>query len=102
MKWIQQGDVTIRPLSGGIPPTANRLSHKTLAEGEATGHHHVAVAEDVTLYATKDGRLVMDAPSGTTIKHEEHGAVEVPSGIWEVGRVQEYDHFAEEARNVQD
>ena len=34
--------------------------------------------------------------------HEEHGTIDLPVRPWEVGRVREYDHFAEEARVVKD
>ena len=41
-------------------------------------------------------------PGGAEITHEEHGPVRVPQGEYRVTRVQEYDHFAEEARRVVD
>lgn len=44
----------------------------------------------------------MRVPSGTVVVHEEHYPVEVPPGDYQVGRVREYDHFAEEARRVID
>jgi hypothetical protein len=99
-KWFQQGDVTIKPVAS-IPMGARPAGINILREGEATGHAHRAVAEDVTL-SICDGRLFMSAPSGTEIVHEEHNVVSVPPGTYEIGAVREYDHFAEEAREVVD
>lgn len=97
--YIQQGDVLIKRVER-IPKGAKAKKGKTLAEGEHTGHSHVAEAE-VELFE-KDGVLYMSAPNGTTVRHEEHKPVNVPAGVYEIGIVQEYDHFKEEARNVAD
>ena len=66
-----------------------------------TGHKHLAEAQDVRLYL-HEGTLYMRAPSGTTVVHEEHHAVEIPPGDYQIGTVREYDHFKEEARRVID
>lgn len=98
--WYQQGDVTIKPVDT-IPAGATSANSRVLAEGEATGHKHLAEAEDVTLYL-HDGTLYMNAPTGTTVVHEEHGPLQIPPGKYQIGIVREYDHFAEEARPVWD
>ncbi len=98
--YIQQGDILLKPIDA-IPVGAKKLSHKTLAEGEASNHFHVAEAEDVELYEI-DGTLYMSAPSGTTVRHEEHKRVSVKPGVFKIDRVREYDHFSEESRPVID
>jgi hypothetical protein len=98
--WYQQGDVTIKPVDA-IPAGATGTDGRILAEGEATGHKHLAEAENVTLYL-HEGTLYMRAPSGTTVVHEEHGPLIIPPGEYQIGIVREYDHFAEEARPVID
>jgi hypothetical protein len=98
--WYQQGDVTIMPVDA-IPVEAHETSNRVLAEGEATGHKHVAAAEDVRLFLY-DGTLFMSAPSGTTIVHEEHRVLDIPPGKYQIGIVREYDHFGEETRRVFD
>ncbi len=98
--WYQQGDVTIMPAEE-IPADAVPLATRVLREGEATGHAHVATAEDVRLFL-HGGTLYMSAPTGTEIVHEEHKAFRVPPGTYRVGAVREYDHFAEESRFVWD
>jgi hypothetical protein len=98
--WYQQGDVTIKPVAN-IPGGASPLGGRVLAEGEATGHKHLAEAEDVLLFM-HDGTLYMRVPSGTRVVHEEHRALDIPPGDYLVGKVREYDHFAEEVRPVYD
>lgn len=98
-QYWQQGDVLLKPAS--IPQDAKERFGRVLREGEATGHAHVAVADDVKLFIVDD-TLFMSAPSGTTVVHEEHGPIEVPPGDYRIDAVQEFDHFAEEAREVID
>jgi len=98
--WYQQGDVTIKPVEA-IPSGAKPSGNRVLAEGEATGHKHLAAAEDVRLFMHQ-GTLYMSAPTGTTVVHEEHGPLIIPPGEYRIGIVREYDHFAEEARRVVD
>ena len=98
--WYQQGDVTIKPVDA-IPASATPTGSRVLAEGEATGHKHLAEGEDVRLFL-HEGTLYMQAPTGTTVVHEEHRVLEIPPGDYLIGTVREYDHFAEEARRVTD
>jgi hypothetical protein len=98
--WYQQGDVTIKPVLA-IPTAATRIAGRVLAEGEATGHKHLAEALDVQLFLY-DGILFMRAPVGTTVVHEEHRVLEIPPGDYQIGTVREYDHFGEQARDVID
>lgn len=78
-----------------------KLPHHRLAEGEVTGHYHEATGPGVSLLDYGD-RIVLNAPQGSTITHQEHAPLELPPGKYERSIVREYDHFAEEARNVLD
>lgn len=78
-----------------------KLNHKILAEGEATGHAHRATAKSAALF-DDDGALTLKAPAGTKVVHEEHATQTLPAGDYVISRVQEFDPFAEEIRNVQD
>ena len=104
---FQQGDVLIQSVDE-IPADAEKLSpdqHKnTLAEGEVTGHaHRVQGIVDLFRQAnTPPGDVFMSAPKRIVLNHEEHGSVAIPKGRYKVSLVREYDHFAEEARRVQD
>ncbi len=84
-----------------IPKTATPRPGNHLAEGEATGHFHAATADDVELFDFKGG-IILAAPTGTPVTHQEHNVVMVPPGTYDRRIVQEYDHFAEEAREVVD
>lgn len=103
MKAIQQGDVRIRLHKGPLPEGATRLDHSILAEGEATGHRHQVIGENVTLWLYTN-LLYIDAPDGAVITHNTHQSICVPptkpGKMHEVEIVREYDHFQEEARSV--
>ena len=75
-----------------------KIDRAILAHGEATGHYHEAHGDGVALY--DDGTL--DAPHGAEVTHQEHAPVRVPPGTYQRSIVQEYDHFAEDVRNVAD
>lgn len=97
---LQQGDVilvSINKLPEDLKPHNN-----VLAEGEATGHHHTANGAGIAVMEGEKGELFLQAPLGATIEHEEHKVLDVPAGTYEVRRVQEYDHFEQEARRVVD
>lgn len=93
MEWYQQGDVLLKPIDK-VPDEATPLLHTVLAEGEATGHSHVAHGEGLALLEAGHERYLV-APAGASIVHEEHKPIRVPAGAFRVERVREYDHFAE-------
>jgi len=97
-----QGDVILVKIDS--VPLGKKVEKKqrgfVLAEGEATGHAH-CVLDEINL-VEKDGTLYIGANEDFTITHEEHHQVTVPAGNYEVRIAKEYDHFAEEARNVAD
>lgn len=95
----QQGDVLFKKVNG---VKGRELNHLVIAEGELTGHKHVVTSGEATLYE-ENGVLYLHVDSDeAVITHEEHKSVTIPKGDWEIGIVQEYDHFAEEARRVKD
>jgi hypothetical protein len=95
--WYQQGDVLIKPVDE-IPENAAVIEGGVLAEGEATGHAHRAIAVDVQLFVF-EGTRYMRVPQKTEIVHEEHKPINLPAGDYTIGIVREYDHFAEEKRS---
>lgn len=100
MKLYQQGDVLVFATKT-VPTGARKLNHLTLAYGEATGHHHTVTKGEAELYE-HDGTLFLRAAEEVKVTHQEHGTITLPKGNYKIGRVQEYDHFAEEAREVMD
>jgi len=87
-----------------IPKGAKQRPNNHLAEGEATGHFHAAVADDARVYDLPGipDTLALAAPSGTAVTHQEHDTIIVPPGNYSRSIVREYDHFKEEARQVVD
>ena len=95
------GDVLIQPAQ--IPAHARRTAERVLARGEVTGHaHRLLETSDVEVYEHEGTLFLRVGSSGATISHEEHGMGRIAPGEYRVGRQQEYDHFAEEARSVRD
>ncbi len=103
--YYQQGDVLIEAVDS-IPDQAKRTPAKergfVLAEGEHTGHAHVIDRVANIEFVEKDGFHYIINSGPVTVTHEEHKPITIPPGTWRVRIVQEYDHFAEEARAVQD
>lgn len=73
-----------RPLKNGI-----------IARGETTGHSHRVAASSLAagavLLALGREMYLRSPEAGATIVHEEHGPVELPSGVYAVVRQQEFD-----------
>ena len=109
MKQIQrQGDVLIIPTAKptskttAIPLEAGRV---VLAHGEVTGHVHAIEVESHGGKPTVDFVLntlerYIHARRPVTVRHEEHGALELPAGWYEVRIQREYERGA--VRNVAD
>jgi hypothetical protein len=71
-------------------PTASKI----LAKGEATGHHHSFATNTAQIYATDTTRyLVVSEP--TTIEHQEHKPITVPTGTYEIRIQRELDLMGE-------
>jgi hypothetical protein len=84
-----------------IPKSAKKRPDNILALGESTGHYHEATGPGVALYELS-GKLILDAPEGSVVTHQEHGPVTLPPGRYERRIVREYSHLDEEARDVVD
>jgi hypothetical protein len=95
----QQGDVILKRVE---KVRGKKLTHLVLAEGEKTGHKHQIIEGDAELYE-ENGTLYLRVNSDQAIlAHEEHKHQVIKKGDYQIGIVREYDHFAEEARNVAD
>jgi len=96
-----QGDVLLTP-ADKLPEGAKKLATKTLAFGEATGHHHTMEGA-ATLFQEEAGPVwvVVDEP-GATLVHQEHGIVTFEPGVYVYDGQVEADPFTGMARRVQD
>jgi len=102
MNQLQQGDVWIEKME--LPEDAKAKEFDgVLALGEATGHkHRLEDMEGVEMFETSGGRTFIRLSKEKTLVHEEHKPITIPAGTFEWGQIQEYDHFLEEAKAVQD
>ncbi len=102
---LQQGDVLLERIKE-LPEGVKKKKGFVLAEGEVTGHAHkidlTKIKSDLVSLYEKDGILYVKANADVPLIHEEHGTVEIKKGIYKVRKVQEYDHFLEESREVRD
>lgn len=110
---IQQGDVLFHKES--IPATQlERVVSPVVQEGEHTGHAHrlqmfrldgnkASAAANWEMFLDKETKTkYLKVLEPTDLTHEEHKTITLPPGEYRIGIVQEYDHFAEEARQVID
>lgn len=99
----QQGDVNFRKLKAMPEGKQTVLATKRLvvAEGEHTGHAHVIEDDESELIQIGE-KMLLKLEKAATIKHQEHNPITLSPGIWEVGRVQEFDYYAMMRRQVVD
>ena len=71
-----------------------------LAHGES-GHSHVIEDDEAELIQIGE-RMLLKLDRAATVVHEEHGPITLEPGIWEIGRVKEYDWFSKMERQVVD
>ncbi len=95
--FYQQGDVIVKQVDKvkGV-----KLDDLVLAQGSKTGHSHV-IKGKAELY-DENGVLFLKVNGNATLTHEEHKPIIIKKGNYQIVIVREYDHFAEEARNVAD
>lgn len=96
MSYFQQGDVLLKQAEKtpkGLKPFKGDLLYK------GQNHHHrvrgkfkIATKENVTFLIS----------SGCELFHEEHKAIKIPKGNYQLDIVREYDHWREESRRVID
>lgn len=101
-KTHQQGDVLLRRLVT-IPNGEQKIIGRkmlVLAHGES-GHSHVLEDDEAELIQIGE-RMLLKLTKEATVKHQEHLPITLSPGIWEIGRVKEYDWFSQMERQVID
>jgi hypothetical protein len=103
---IRQGDVLLVPikvLPKSVVPMDAESGRVILARGEATGHHHsFAMSERVALFredGSGGGLFLSVTGAPAALEHQEHSALDIPPGKYEVRGQREY-HPAEIRRVV--
>jgi len=91
---VRQGDVLLIPIDRS--PTESEVirtgTRLVIAEGEATGHAHAVLADEAELIESADGVLYLRVVSddGAVLVHDEHDALALAPGHYEVRRQREY------------
>jgi len=102
-KTAQQGDVILK--KADVLPNGEKKLISTkkmvLAEGEVTGHYHGIEEANSELFQIGN-KVFLSLNDTATVTHQEHGPITLDKGVWEVGRVKEYDYFSEMVREVAD
>ena len=105
MRQLQQGDVLLNQVKR-IPNGAEKMKPRArgyvLADGEVTGHAHAIVDVDAVELYEVDGTMYLNVLAPTPLTHEEHGTIDLPVGLFEIGQVVEVDPFEKETRIVRD
>lgn len=104
MKMYRQGDVLFRTIDKIPAGKAQKRKNGHILEGEATGHIHRVAETDLAgaaVFECGEGLYVsVTAAEGVTIVHEDHGAITLPAGNYEVIRQRTYE--PDGIRNVLD
>lgn len=107
MKLYRQGDVLIRTIDA-IPNGAKDVTPKdriVLAYGEVTGHAHAIAPDEAREFSLADAagvvrRFLKVVGGEAIVRHEEHAAIPLPTGLYEIVIQREY--HPEAIRNVAD
>ncbi len=87
---MRQGDLFFQKVDV-IPPAAEKVRHRVLAEGEITGHSHRIAESGVATVYKLDDEFYVDVPRhSANVIHEEHGTVALDQGRYRVWRQREY------------
>jgi hypothetical protein len=100
---LQHGDVLLSKLDR-LPDGVVRQKRGNVLlvmAGEATGHNHV-IKDKTSVIGELKGQLYLEVTEPTTIVHEEHKPIDIPTGIYQIGQVREYDHLQDMERKVID
>lgn len=105
IKQFRQGDVFITRVTSvpvkAVPQQAS--ASITVALGEATGHHHTIYCGDkdpADWWKDDSGDIYITTKKAAELRHQEHSALTLEAGTYQVKRQREYSPAA--IRNVAD
>lgn len=102
---FQQGDVTLNKIQN-LDISKGKIKARgrcTLAYGEKTGHHHTLELEENEAELIEMGdKILLKLEKQGVLRHQEHNAITLEPGIYEVGGIHEYDYFSKMVRKVVD
>lgn len=85
----RHGDVLIQQIIS-LPKGVQKRVGATLAQGEVTGHSHRLKQTHAVQLWVQGSDLFLEVKEPATLVHEEHRAIELPSGFYRVWRQREY------------
>lgn len=98
---FRQGDVLIRRIASLPTQKAQPRLTGILAYGEVTGHaHRVETLDHTEVLEIGKGLFLRVGEEGVRVVHEEHAAITLPGGNYEIEIQREYTPA--EIRNVAD
>jgi hypothetical protein len=81
LKQYRQGDILIEEIDQlpSIAKPQNRAKRVVVAQGEATGHHHVLLPrnQDMEWWQNDAGDIYVRSAEAGQLVHEEHGTIEI-------------------------
>lgn len=106
MTNARHGDVLLKRIKE-LPEGAKELQRGksvTIAEGEATGHHHTLYGSvpNAVILRGFDERRYVEIIEPVELRHQEHSTLSIEPGCYEIGIEREYDYFEESMRRVVD
>lgn len=110
-KIYRQGDVLFVEISSIPKSDVVQLSHRIIAEGEATCHKHEIAEESALLYESipdiykigydkqmEETSKYLKVLSKSKVVHNEHGTILLPKGNYKVVMQREYSPADEKGR----
>lgn len=105
---ILHGEAMLFPAS--LPAEAEEItptndSFHIIADSETTGNHHVIDMVPKTKIFKFGNRMFVKNENETRVRcvhPNRHNAITLEPNVWEIGRQQEYDHYAQNLRAVRD
>lgn len=103
MEIFRHGDLCIRQIAKLPDGDTETVTSKILAYGEATGHHHLLTsAQAFAVMKGFDEKKYFELTATATLTHEEHKALSIPPGAYEIVMEREWDYFENDMRRVLD
>ena len=98
-RYIRHGDVVLHPVDNIKGKKVNDKNSYVLALGEATGHHHTIMSEQLLITKHK-GRTFISGLDAELV-HQQHKPLHLNAKYVQV-QEREIDHFAQIERKVID
>lgn len=88
----RQGDFLFIPVPDA--PKGKKVKREggriIVGRGEVTGHHHAVAMPEVKMIEATDMRRYLVSDKAFQVTHEEHAAVSLPAGVYEVRQQRQY------------